>query len=46
MISAGRAQVEDLGGAWTGQRYDYPGEGVVIVMTDPESHEFCFVQYE
>lgn len=44
-IDAGRAQVEQLGGQWTGQRYDYPGEGVVIVMTDPESHEFCLVQY-
>lgn len=44
-IDAGRAQVEQLGGQWTGQRYDYPGEGVVIVMTDPECHEFCLVQY-
>lgn len=45
-IDEGRAQVEDLGGRWTGQRYDYPGEGVVIVMTDPEGHEFCLVQYQ
>jgi predicted enzyme related to lactoylglutathione lyase len=44
-IVAGRAQVEQLGGRWTGQRYDYPGEGVVIVMIDPEGHEFCLVQY-
>ena len=44
-IDAGRLQVEHLGGRWTGQRHDYPGEGVVIVMTDPEGHEFCLVQY-
>jgi predicted enzyme related to lactoylglutathione lyase len=44
-IDEGRAHVENLGGHWTGQRYDYPGEGVVIVMTDPEGHEFCLVQY-
>ena len=44
-IDDGRAQVEALGGHWTGQRYDYPGEGVVMVMTDLESHEFCLVQY-
>jgi predicted enzyme related to lactoylglutathione lyase len=29
----------------TGERHDYPGEGVVLVMTDPEGHEFCLVQY-
>jgi len=45
-IDEGRAQVEDLGGRWTGQRHDYPGEGVVMVMADPEGHEFCLVQYE
>ncbi len=44
-VDAGRAQVESLGGRWTGQRHDYPGEGVVMVMTDPEGHEFCIVQY-
>jgi predicted enzyme related to lactoylglutathione lyase len=44
-IDQGRGQVEALGGHWTGHRYDYPGEGVVIVMTDPEGHEFCLVQY-
>lgn len=36
-IDAGRAQVEYLGGHWT---------GIVIVMTDPEGHEFCLVQYQ
>lgn len=45
-IDSGRAQVEGLGGQWTGQRYDYPGAGVVLVMTDPEGHEFCLVQYD
>ena len=44
-IDDGRDEVERLGGRWTGQRHDYPGEGVVIVMTDPEGHEFCLVQY-
>lgn len=45
-IEEGRAEVEKLGGLWNGQRYDYPGEGVVIVMTDPEGHEFCLVEYQ
>ena len=44
-INGGRAQVEALGGRWTGQRCDYPGHGVVMVMTDLEGHEFCLVQY-
>jgi predicted enzyme related to lactoylglutathione lyase len=43
-ITAGRSQVEDLGGSFTGERHDYD-EGVVIVMRDPEGHEFCLVQY-
>ncbi|MGI8879350.1 MAG: VOC family protein [Jatrophihabitans sp.] len=43
-IDAGRREVEDLGGKWTGERHDY-NEGVVMVMTDPEEHEFCLVQY-
>ncbi|MFI1994748.1 VOC family protein [Actinoplanes sp. NPDC020271] len=33
-----------LGGRWTGERHDYP-EGAVLVMADPESNEFCVVQY-
>jgi len=36
--------VEGLGGRFTGERHDYV-EGVVVVMTDPEDHEFCLVQY-
>lgn len=44
-IDEGLAQVEALGGRWTGTRHDYPGEGVVMVMTDPEGHEFCIVHY-
>jgi predicted enzyme related to lactoylglutathione lyase len=33
-----------LGGRTTGERHDYDA-GVVVVMTDPENHEFCLVQY-
>ena len=43
-IVAGREQVEALGGRWAGTRNDYD-EGVVMVMLDPEGHEFCLVQY-
>lgn len=35
---------QDLGGRLTGERHDYH-DGVVVVMTDPENHEFCLVQY-
>ncbi|MFF5290598.1 VOC family protein [Paractinoplanes globisporus] len=43
-IDKGMAQVVELGGHFTGERHDYD-EGVVVVMTDPENHEFCLVQY-
>ena len=43
-IETGRNQVAALGGAWTGERHDYD-DGVVMVMRDPEEHEFCIVQY-
>jgi predicted enzyme related to lactoylglutathione lyase len=43
-IEAGRAQVVSLGGSDTGERHDYDA-GVVVVMADPEGHEFCLVQY-
>nr|WP_254358829.1 VOC family protein [Mycolicibacterium peregrinum] len=43
-IEQGRDQVEALGGRWAGIRNDYD-EGVVLVMLDPEGHEFCLVQY-
>jgi len=36
--------VRALGGQSTGERHQYD-EGVVVVMTDPEGHEFCLVQY-
>jgi predicted enzyme related to lactoylglutathione lyase len=36
--------VTSLGGRFTGERHDYD-EGVVVVMADPEDHEFCLVQY-
>ncbi|MFF1834467.1 VOC family protein [Streptomyces sp. NPDC058231] len=43
-IDHGMAQVVALGGRFTGERHDYD-EGVVVVMADPEEHEFCLVQY-
>lgn len=43
-IEVGRQRVEDLGGRWSGTRHDYD-EGIVMVMLDPEGHEFCLVQY-
>ncbi|MBO1329961.1 VOC family protein [Streptomyces sp. VRA16 Mangrove soil] len=43
-IDQGIAQVMELGGTFTGERHDYD-EGVVVVMADPEGHEFCLVQY-
>ncbi|WP_433606863.1 VOC family protein [Dactylosporangium sp. CA-139114] len=43
-IEAGMAQVAGLGGRFTGERHDYDA-GVVVVMADPEGHEFCLVQY-
>ena len=43
-IDQGIAQVVGLGGRFTGERHDYD-EGVVVVMTDPEEHEFCLAQY-
>ena len=43
-IGAACQQVEDLGGRWSGERHDYD-DGTVMVMHDPENHEFCLVQY-
>ncbi|GAA3514478.1 VOC family protein [Aeromicrobium panaciterrae] len=43
-ITTGIAQVEELGGSFTGERHDYD-EGIVCVMKDPEGHEFCLVEY-
>ena len=43
-IATARNQVESLGGRWSGERHQYD-EGVVMVMHDPEEHEFCLVQY-
>src|ERR1044072_252854 len=36
--------VINLGGRHTGDQHDYD-EGVVVVMADPEGHQFCLVQY-
>jgi predicted enzyme related to lactoylglutathione lyase len=44
-IDDGIQRVLALGGRSLGQRHDYPGEGVVVVMADPEDNEFCLVQY-
>lgn len=38
------AAVIGLGGRATGERHDHE-DGVVVVMADPEDHEFCLVQY-
>lgn len=43
-LTEGVARVEALGGRDTGERHRYD-EGEVAVMTDPEGHEFCLVQY-
>jgi len=43
-IATARKQVESLGGRWSGERHHYD-EGVVMVMHDPEEHQFCIVQY-
>lgn len=43
-IDESMATVIDLGGRATGERHDH-AEGVVVVMADPENHEFCLVQY-
>ncbi len=43
-IDAAVRTVLRLGGSATGERHDYD-EGVVVVMADPEGHEFCMVRY-
>ncbi|WP_030441918.1 VOC family protein [Actinoplanes subtropicus] len=43
-IDRGVAEVIALGGRETGERHDYD-EGVVVIMADPEGHEFCLIQY-
>jgi predicted enzyme related to lactoylglutathione lyase len=43
-IDDGVEAVLALGGRSTGERHDYD-EGVVVVMADPEDHEFCLVHY-
>jgi predicted enzyme related to lactoylglutathione lyase len=43
-IDVAMASVVELGGRFTGERRDYD-VGVVVVMADPEGHEFCLVQY-
>jgi predicted enzyme related to lactoylglutathione lyase len=36
--------VTSLGGHFTGERHEYE-DGTVVVMADPEGHEFCLVHY-
>ena len=43
-IEAAINEVNALGGRFTGERHVY-AEGTVVVMADPEGHEFCLVQY-
>ena len=43
-IDEGLKLVVSLGGRFTGERHNYD-EGVVVVIADPEDHEFCLVQY-
>lgn len=43
-IDEAESMVVGLGGRATGERHHYD-EGVVVVMADPEDHEFCLVQY-
>ena len=44
-IDEGIERVIALGGRSLDQRHDYPYEGVVVVMADPEGNELCLVQY-
>jgi predicted enzyme related to lactoylglutathione lyase len=44
-INEAMRMAEHLGARFTGERHDYDDEGVVVVMADPEDHEFCLVQY-
>ena len=43
-IDEAMTAVVNLGGRSTGERHEYD-EGVVVVMADPEGHQFCLVQY-
>jgi predicted enzyme related to lactoylglutathione lyase len=43
-LDAAIERVAALGGQPTGERHTYD-EGIVVIMTDPEGHEFCLVQY-
>ena len=43
-VAEAQGRVLELGGSLTGERHDY-NEGFVIVVRDPEGHDFCLVQY-
>jgi predicted enzyme related to lactoylglutathione lyase len=44
-IDEAMTTVINLGGRFTGERHDYE-DGVVVVMSDPEDHGFCLVEYD
>lgn len=44
-LDASIARVAELGGGAPLERHEYPGEGVVVVVADPEGHAFCLVEY-
>ena len=43
-LDAAVAQAEELGGQRTSDRHD-DARGSVVVMTDPEGHEFCLIWF-
>jgi predicted enzyme related to lactoylglutathione lyase len=42
-LDAAVQRVHDLGGLRVGGRETVPGRGSIVVMTDPEGHEFCLI---
>ena len=43
-LTGAMARVASLGGHSLDERHEYD-EGVVVVMADPEGHEFCLVEH-
>jgi predicted enzyme related to lactoylglutathione lyase len=43
-VEAAIVEVEQLGGSNADERHDYDA-GIVVVMRDPEGHEFCLIQH-
>lgn len=42
-LDAAVRRVEGIGGRRAGDREVVPGRGSIVVMTDPEGHEFCLI---